>query len=108
MTSPALAALLLLSASFLNACDALPVANEQPTKTVTVMGREWAVVQVGEEPATWKAVRDNNGLNPFGRPAASRTLQATRAINAATGCRVVRSTMYQTDTGAFYVQVACN
>ncbi len=100
---------LAISAALLLAgCNALPTANEQPTKTVQVMGRQWAVVQISEEPATWKAVRDNNDLNPFGRPAATRTAQGIRAIEAATGCKVVRSTMYQTDTGAFYSQVACN
>ena len=92
----------------LAACDALPTTGQQPAKTVQVMGRQWAVTQIGADPATWKAVRDNNGLDPFGRPAATRTAQGIRAIEAATGCRVVRASMYQTDTGAFVSQVACN
>lgn len=72
------------------------------------MQRYWSVIKVSDSPEIWKAVRDNNNLNPFGPPAALRTVQATRAIELATSCRVVRSTMYQNMSAEFYSQVDCN
>lgn len=99
--------LVLLSALALAACDTVPVTNEQPTRIVHVMSRTWAVVQVSEQPVIWKAVRGFNNLNPYGPPAALRTTQAIRAIETATGCRAIRSSMYQNISGEVFSQVNC-
>lgn len=81
--------------------------NEVVTKQVTVLGRTWTVWQDVDDPAKVKAERDNNNLNPFGQPAVPRTVQAARAIQAATGCTAIRSSMYSNDMGQFYSQVSC-
>jgi len=92
----------------LSACDTLPINNnEHPTKNVNVLGRTWAVAQVADEPVTYRATRDNNNLNPYGQPARTRTSQAIRAIESATGCQAIRSSMYQNISGQFYSQISC-
>lgn len=93
------------------ALAALVSAAPARAETVCYMkvhSRIWKVVKHSEDPVVWKAVRDMNELNPYGPPAIPRTLQATRAIEACTSCKVIRSTMYQTITGSFYSQTACN
>lgn len=99
--------IVLLSVLTLAACDTAPVVNEQPTRSVHVMSRTWAVSQVSDQPVIWKAMRDFNDLDPYGPPAALRTIQAIRAIESATGCRVIRSSMYQNISGQFFSQVTC-
>ncbi|MFV0512384.1 MAG: hypothetical protein ACK5MY_01930 [Jhaorihella sp.] len=99
--------LILVSALALSACDAVPVTTDHPTQGVEVMSRTWAVARVADTPAIYRAVRDTNNLNPYGPPAALRTIQAIRAIEAATGCRVDRSTLVQNISGHFFSQVAC-
>lgn len=74
---------------------------------VKILSRLWSVVQVSDDPVVWRAVRDWNNLNPYGPPAVPRTVQATRAIEQATGCKVIASSMYQTISGDFFSQVAC-
>ena len=84
------------------------VQSSQPIYYVRILSRMWSVVQVSDDPVVWRAVRDWNNLNPYGPPAVPRTVQATRAIELATGCKVVRPSMYQTISGEFFSQVACN
>ena len=100
--APALALAVILSG-----CDELPAINEQPSKSVNVLGRTWAVTQIVDQPPTFKAVRDNNNLNPYGPPAALRTTQAIRAMESATGCKVILSTMYQNMSGNFFSEMSC-
>ncbi|NVO57139.1 hypothetical protein HW561_15200 [Rhodobacteraceae bacterium B1Z28] len=102
-TTVALAILLGLSAF-----DATPVAAKEETKSVFVMSRTWAVTQIAETPAVYRATRDNNNLNPFGPPPRLRTIQAIAAIQQATGCKVIVPSMYQNISGQFFSQVSCN
>ncbi|KUJ80398.1 hypothetical protein AVO45_04930 [Ruegeria marisrubri] len=88
--------------------SASPVMAKEETKTVNVMSRTWAVTQVSDEPVVYRATRDNNNLNPFGPPPRLRTTQAIAAIQQATGCTVIRSSMYQNISGQFFSQVVCN
>lgn len=76
-------------------------------KNVQVYSRTWAVRQVSDEPVIYRATRDWNNLNPYGPPARTRTSQAVAAIQQATGCKVIRSTMYQNVSGQFFSQVTC-
>lgn len=76
-------------------------------RQVSVYGRSWAVWQVAETPPSFRAQRDTNALNPFGPPAMTRTRQAIAAIEAATGCRVQRPSLYQNDMGQVTAQVRC-
>ncbi len=91
----------------LTAFDAAPVAAREETKSVFVMSRTWAVTQVSDAPVIYRATRDNNNLNPFGPPPRLRTIQAIAAIQQATGCKVIRSSMYQNISGQFFSQVSC-
>lgn len=107
---PCSIALLLAGTLALGACDqvdSLSFGPTYPTKSVTVFSRTWAVTQVAEAPVTYRATRDWNNLNPFGRPARPRTGQAVSAIQQATGCRVIRQSMYQNIEGQFFSQVSC-
>ena len=92
----------------LTAVVATPVAAKEPTKTVSVLSRTWAVKQVSNEPVVYRATRDNNNLNPFGPPPRLRTIQAIAAIQAATGCKPITASMYQNISGQFFSQVSCN
>ncbi|WP_170401644.1 hypothetical protein [Ruegeria arenilitoris] len=89
------------------AVDTTPVVAKEATKTVSVMSRTWAVTQVADAPVVYRATRDNNNLNPFGPPPRLRTVQAIAAIQQATGCKVIRSSMYQNISGQFFSQVSC-
>ncbi|CUK12489.1 hypothetical protein RUE5091_03531 [Ruegeria denitrificans] len=92
----------------LTALEATPVAAKEEAKSVFVMSRTWAVTQVSDAPVVYRATRDNNNLNPFGPPPRLRTLQAMAAIQAATGCKPIRTSMYQNISGQFFSQVSCN
>ena len=85
----------------------IPAKPAVAAKTVEVRGRTWTVSQVGENPDSFTASRDNNNLNPFGRPAARRSPQAAKAIELATGCQVLHATLWQDTTARFYADVAC-
>lgn len=103
-----LALLALLAIPACSDVDSAFRLGAQPvTQDVTVLGRTWAVWQVADAPLTYKAQRDNNNFNPYGPPAVTRTRQAIRAFETATGCRVVRSSLYQNDMGQFYAQMSC-
>lgn len=82
-------------------------AGADESVTVRVMSRSWAVTQVAETPVIFRATRDWNNLNPFGPPARLRTTQAIAAIQKATGCNVIRKSMYQNISGQFFAQVQC-
>ena len=77
------------------------------TKQVSILSRTWAVSHSVDNSLAIKAVRDNNNLNPFGKPVKRRTIQAIRAIEQGTGCKVVRSTLYQNVSAEFFATVAC-
>lgn len=93
----------------LSACMEMPAdqtVSRAPTAVqATVWGRVWTVTQ--PTPGLFKAVRDNNNLNPYGPPARLRTHQAMRAYKAATGCRAIYATMYQNISGEFFAQLDC-
>ena len=98
-------------ALMLSACTELPadwtVSRAAPATQVTVWGRVWTVTQPTDKPGFYKAVRDNNNLNPYGPPARLRTHQAMRAYYAATGCRAIYPSMYQNISGEFFAQLSC-
>ncbi|WP_164659712.1 hypothetical protein [Tropicibacter sp. Alg240-R139] len=98
----------LLAALAVAGCEATNLTKpEYPTKSVGVMSRTWEVVQVADTPVIYRATRDWNNLNPYGPPPRRRSVQAATAIQQATGCRVIWSTMYEKITGQFYSQVSC-
>jgi len=103
MRALALIALPLLLA----ACESAPVYNEPAPKLVQVYNRTWAVTQVADAPLTFRAIRDHNNNDPFGPPAKLKSVQAIRAIETATNCRVIRSSMYRNVSDFFYTQVTC-
>ena len=85
----------------------IPAEPAVAAKTVELRGRTWTVSQVGEDPNSYTASRDDNNLNPFGYPAARRSPQAVKAIELATGCRVLHATLWQDTTARFYADVTC-
>ncbi|TMV07657.1 hypothetical protein FGK63_09315 [Ruegeria sediminis] len=89
------------------AVDTTQAVAKEETRSVFVMSRTWAVTKVSDAPVIYRATRDNNNLNPFGPPPRLRTIQAIAAIQQATGCRVIRSSMYQNISGQFFSQVVC-
>jgi len=107
----------LVIAALLAACTEQDAENSAATRLSTqmppdveyvkVLGRTWTVYPVKDQPSVYAAKRDNLDLNPFGAPPARRTPQALRAIETATGCRVVRSTMVQDTTARFFASVVC-
>lgn len=112
MKYPVLALVMLLSAcSYADANKYWATQLATPvvpgTKYVEVLGRTWTVSPVVDQTAVFMAVRDNNNNEMFGKPVARRTLQAIRAIEAATGCRVVRETMKQDISARFFASVIC-
>jgi hypothetical protein len=78
-------------------------------RRVETLQRVWDVTQVADVPLTFKAVRQPmpDSFFFFGPPARLKTIQATSAIEAATGCRVLRSSMYQNISAEFFSQVTC-
>jgi hypothetical protein len=73
----------------------------------TYMSRTWQISRSSENVNSIRAIQDNNNLNPFGRPAMRKSIQATRAIEQATGCKVERNTLYKNVSDVFYADVAC-
>lgn len=91
----------------LTGCAEFAPDSTREARQVQVMGRTWTVVPDGDRTNAFVAWRDNNNLNPFGRPAALRTPQAVRALQAATGCTVVPGRIYQTDSAEYHAEMAC-
>ncbi|AVO38980.1 hypothetical protein [Pukyongiella litopenaei] len=99
----------------LPACESLDTAfgaNEMPAREVVVLGRTWTVTQEAPPefeggPATWSAIRDNNNLNPYGKPVARRTPQAIQALTQATGCQIVPGTLSQNTWAKYYAKMRC-
>ena len=85
----------------------LATAEQPGTEYVTVLGRTWTVYPSPDQPGVYVAQRDNLDLNPYGAPSARRSPQAVRAIQLATGCRVVSSTMIQDTSARFFASVVC-
>lgn len=79
----------------------------EPVKQVVVLGRTWSVSQSRDKANAYRAVRDNNNLNPFGKPVARRTPQAVRALELATGCRVIAGTLWQNPSAEYFADMAC-
>ena len=91
------------------ACLASAAHAAQDARQVTVLQRSWTVTQVAEMPLTYKAVRaPMPNYQFFGPPAVPMVVQAVRAIETATGCKVERNSMYQNMSADFFAQVRCN
>ena len=85
-----------------------PVLFDEPeSKQVQVLGRTWTVTETPDKPGSFVARRDNNNLQPFGRPAALRTPQAVRALELATGCKVVPGKLWQNTSAEYHAEMAC-
>lgn len=100
--------LLLVLPFLLAACESAPrylVAG--PDQSVTVLGRDWTVTKISQEPLYYRAVRDQTEYFLFGPPARTKTSQAIGAIEASTGCKVIRSTLYREVSDHFFAQVDC-
>ena len=74
---------------------------------VTLWERVWTVAPIKERPGSYSAIRDAGDNNPFGRPAIRKSVQAKRAIETATGCKVTWSTMTKDIRDTFYAPVTC-
>ena len=74
---------------------------------VTVLGRTWGVYPAPDQTAVYVAQRDNLDLNPYGAPSARRSPQAAQAIQMATGCPVIYSTMIQDTSARFFASIDC-
>lgn len=72
-----------------------------------VMGRTWQITRKAENINSVRAERDNNDLNPFGGPAVRKSIQATQAIEQATGCKIIKGTLYKNVSDVFYADVLC-
>lgn len=88
-------------------CTSTDIFSSEEAKQVQVLGRTWTVVRNPEKADAYVATRDNNNLQPFGKPVARRTPQAVRALEMATGCKVVRGTLWQNVSADFYADVTC-
>lgn len=76
-------------------------------RTVTVGGRKWFVSRPDDNrPNSWKAARRDD-LAPYGRPGQPRAPEGVRALELATGCKVIRSSLVQDTTAAFYADMTC-
>lgn len=73
----------------------------------TYLGRSWLISRNAENATKFRAIQDNNNLNPFGRPAMRKSIQATRAIEQSTGCKVVQNSLYKNVSDVFYAAVVC-
>ncbi len=110
--------LVLAIAALLAACSEQEAQNMWPSqlatqtqpdiKYVKVLGRTWGVYPSKDQQAVYIAQRDNLDLNPYGAPVARRTPQAVRAIELATGCKVVHPTMIQDTSARFFASVTCS
>ncbi|MEX0287133.1 MAG: hypothetical protein AB3N23_21215 [Paracoccaceae bacterium] len=100
--------LLLALPILLTACESLPrypVNGE--VKTVEVYGRKWNVDQITVEPVYYRATRDQTEYFLFGPPARTKTSQAVAALQKATGCKVIQSTLYRNPSDQFITQMSC-
>ncbi|MEY8829470.1 hypothetical protein AB9K34_13835 [Sedimentitalea sp. XS_ASV28] len=88
-------------------CAEGPVLAAPEVRQVEVLGRIWTVSSVPERPNAFVASRDNNNLNPFGRPAALRTPQAVKALETATGCKVIPGRIWQDTTAQYHADMVC-
>ncbi|MDU9005067.1 hypothetical protein [Sedimentitalea todarodis] len=88
-------------------CTEFQLSGKPDGKQVEVLGRTWTVSSVADRPNAFVAWRDNNNLNPFGRPVALRTPQAVRALELATGCKVVPGRLWQDTTAEYHADMAC-
>lgn len=88
-------------------CASIDQGPPPNAKHVEVMGRIWTVQANTDRSNAFIAWRDNNNLNPFGRPVALRTPQAVTALETATGCKVVPGRIYQTTSARYYADMAC-
>ena len=86
---------------------AAQAAGPADVREVTLWGRTWTIVEVADKPGTFAAKQDNNGNNPFVRPSIRKSVQAKRALESATGCRVVWSTMTKNINDTFFAPVSC-
>ena len=96
-----------LTLAVLVGASAAAAATE--VRQITVLQRVWDITQVSSAPLTYKDVRQPmpNEFFFFGPPAELKTVQAIRAVEGATGCQVVRSSMYQNISAEFFTQVVC-
>lgn len=104
-----LPALPLLLVSLLAACESAPryrVAG--PDQSIEVLGRSWTVTQISSQPLYFRAVREQGDYFLFGPPSRTKSAQALAALEGATGCKVLRSTMYRNVSDHFYSQMDCS
>lgn len=90
------------------AAGAAQAAGPTDPQQVTLWGRTWVVSPLEDKPGSYYAVQDNNDFNPFVRPSIRKSIQAKRAIETATGCKVTWSTMTKDIRDTFYAPVTCN
>lgn len=91
----------------LTGCAEFGLSGKPDVKHVQVLGRTWTVSNVPDRPNAFVAWRDNNNLNPFGRPVALRTPQAVKALELATGCKVVPGRLWQNTSAEYHADMAC-
>ena len=98
---------LFLSAAL--ACLACPILADghNEATAVKVWDRDWIVAPVEDEPGFYSAIRLNPEQKVFLGPARTRTSQAIRAYQMATGCRADLDSMYQIITGEFRAKLIC-
>ncbi len=108
MNSPMTTMALILAGSLIATGLAAPaVAGKAEVRQVQVLGRTWTVTADPKQPGSYVAWRDNNNLNPYGKPVARRTPQAVRALELATGCRVVPGSLRQNVAAEYRAVMAC-
>ena len=101
-------ALILITALGVTGCSTAQFSFDQTeSEQVSVLGRTWTVTADPKRVNTFMAERDNNNLQPFGRPAALRTPQAVRALQLATGCKVVSGRISQNVAAVYTADMNC-
>ena len=100
--------LTLITVLVLAGCSDVALFEQPETKQVQVLGRTWTVTETTEKPGSYVARRDNNNLQIFGKPVALRTPQAVKALELATGCKVVPGTLWQDVSAEYYADMACS
>jgi hypothetical protein len=98
----------ILASVLFSAGPAFMAMAANDAKQVTLWDRVWTVAPMAGQPDVWRATRDTNGNDPFGKPAIWRPSQGIRALETATGCTVDRSGLAQTISGAYIAPVICN
>lgn len=93
----------------LAACDTLPgtFSPAEEAQSISILGRQWSVAQIQEDPDTYRAIRDQSQYFLFGPPARTKTAQAIAALEGATGCKVFRSTLHRNISDHFISQMSC-